>query len=111
MACRKILAEDGIYDASQHLEEVEAALQDFDKHHQRSVDSLDLFSGHGAFHEISVDAGKKCISMDVLNGEHENIVTETGFMNILFVICSLDAWISFILSERETFVEPRTDPM
>ena len=99
MACRLIELQDGFFDASQHLEEIQNSVEKFDESEiPRTLQFLDCFAGVGSFFNVCTELGYNARSIDKLK-EHtfENILDRRGFFNILFLVCLLDSCLNFII--------------
>ena len=83
--------EDGFFDATANLKEVEGYVQRFDRHNSRNLQSLDLFAGEGTFYNVSKDAGLNSRKVDKLHDPiNENLLTKAGFFATLALVCSLE---------------------
>ena len=89
---RLVDADDGDFDASANLQEIDARVKWFDHYRWRDLHCLDLFGGHGNFGSLCMDACKRVMSIDkIADPIMQNILTKPGFYAILSLVCSLEA--------------------
>ena len=95
MAQRLVEASDEFYDATADLSALHEAIVEFDQNEARGLQSLDLFSGKGAYCNTCNDAGLECRAVDIAHdGIRENILCKEGFHYILRLVCSIDSSLS-----------------
>lgn len=90
---RFVSKRDGLFDASQHLEQIETMVEAFDRNcpNGRELESLDLFAGKGNFASECEIRGHSTLAVDVLYDKvHMDLLKETGFHFVLLKILTLD---------------------
>lgn len=87
---RKVVANDGHYDASADLEWVHDRVLIFDDNYGRYADAVDLFCGKGNFSNECKKKGKTSIKIDILEDmDNHNILTKKGFGYVLCMLLSV----------------------
>ena len=92
MASRKVSVEDGFYDASQDLDDIEKRVVswDADKNNVRTLEIIDLFAGKGNFCAQCQDQNYSSMTIDVLEDPvNHDILSKIGFRYILDCLLSV----------------------
>lgn len=92
MAVRTVRESDGLFDASQHLDEIEGRIisWNMDKDNYRQLDSLDLFAGKGNFCDECLKQHYASLTVDVKEDPvNHDLLTRKGFNYILDAILTI----------------------
>ena len=88
---RRVSSGDGCWDASQHLDEIQGYVQEFDTSRQgRDLMALDLFAGEGKFEAVCKEKGMPVAGVELKrDGVRQNLLLQAGFYCTLHLILRL----------------------